>query len=464
MFSPGTLNGLLAQRLQRGAESPACSASGGRRDDPQSVTWQQLSERAFSFAAGLLALGLRHGARVGVVGPLGLQAFIAELGTLFAGGVHVGLHEQWTQEELLAALRVSGCSFVMTGSRELALRLVALREQLPELERVVSWGRAASLPGVLPFGQICLRGEEVEPRSSHAGPRSLRAAKTDELAIVTFEEGEPTRGHALTHGAAHHQAKLMAEVTGIEASDVVLSLVPAGRFGSYHHSYHLALATGAHLVLPNSPRGWLEAAEALRPTVIAIEQQDVPRLFTLAMDRAASASVAVRTSGEWALRVGSDATQRREDQGSAGPWLGLGAKIADRLVFSNVRAAFGGRLRCLVVDGCAEGEAALIPSLLGVRSVVTWVPPGAAGPCAVQISPELRRGSIGKPPPGTVVEVGEGGLLARGPHVRPSLFPPSEESGSMTAAPVDCLRVPGRFSVDDEGFLWSSEDSGRESA
>lgn len=110
---------------------------------------------------------------------------------------------------------------------------------------------------------------------------------------------------------------------------------------------------------------------------------------------------------------------RRTGKASVPFALGAKHKVADALVFSKIRDAFGGRLRA-----CISGSAALAPDIgyffagagvhilegygLTETSAASFVNPGEA----------YRTGTVGKPLPGTEVRIAEDGeILLRGPGV-----------------------------------------------
>ncbi|NEE42846.1 AMP-binding protein, partial [Streptomyces sp. SID7982] len=126
---------------------------------------------------------------------------------------------------------------------------------------------------------------------------------------------------------------------------------------------------------------------------------------------------------QWAAGVGREYAKVSQDNfrrtGKASVPFALGAKhkVADTLVFSKIREAFGGRLRA-----CVSGSAALAPDIgyffagagvhilegygLTESSAASFVNPGEA----------YRTGTVGKPLPGTEVRIADDGeILLRGP-------------------------------------------------
>ena len=67
--------------------------------------WRELRERAKDFAAGLLALGLEPGHRVGMLAPNRAEWLVAQFGTAYAGLVLVNINPAYRGPELEYALK-----------------------------------------------------------------------------------------------------------------------------------------------------------------------------------------------------------------------------------------------------------------------------------------------------------------------------------------------------------------------
>jgi fatty-acyl-CoA synthase len=83
-------------------------------------TWRELAERAEAFAAGLLALGLTPGDRVGVWSPNCAEWVIAEFALSRAGLICVTLNPAYRLNELEFALNKTGCSALIRKLRRVA--------------------------------------------------------------------------------------------------------------------------------------------------------------------------------------------------------------------------------------------------------------------------------------------------------------------------------------------------------
>src|SRR5829696_3730145 len=85
----------------------------------QQIHWAygELKQRVDAFAAGLLALGLEPGERVGIWSPNNAEWVIAQFATAKAGLILVNINPAYRVTELEYALNKVGCKALVTATR-----------------------------------------------------------------------------------------------------------------------------------------------------------------------------------------------------------------------------------------------------------------------------------------------------------------------------------------------------------
>src|SRR5437660_11246327 len=102
----------------------------------QGVRWsyRALQERVDTFAAGLLALGLLPGERIGIWSPNNAEWVVAQFATAKAGLILVNINPAYRLAELEYALNKAGCRGLITAARFKTSDYLAMLNQLaPEL-------------------------------------------------------------------------------------------------------------------------------------------------------------------------------------------------------------------------------------------------------------------------------------------------------------------------------------------
>ena len=113
-------------------------------------TYRELKERVDAFAAGLLALGLKRGDRIGIWSPNNAEWVITQFATAKAGLILVNINPAYRLAELEYALNKAGCVALITATQfKTSDYLAMLRELAPELAIASSANLHASrLPGL----------------------------------------------------------------------------------------------------------------------------------------------------------------------------------------------------------------------------------------------------------------------------------------------------------------------------
>ncbi len=248
----------------------ACSRSGGRpaaifAADGMRLSWYDLRERSNDVAAGLLALGIGRGDRVGIWAPNRAEWLYVQFGTARIGAILVNINPAYRTSELEYALNKVGCKALVMASRHKSSDYVGMvRTLAPEIDRSEAPLRAAKLPSLK---HVIVLGDEPVPRRamsfaslmSLAGPAhrtrldALCAALDPDDAInIQFTSGTTgsPKGATLSHFNIVNNARYAAKCMEMSAEDRLCIPVPL------YHCFGMVLgvlvcaAVGAAMVFP----------------------------------------------------------------------------------------------------------------------------------------------------------------------------------------------------------------------
>src|SRR5271167_1095352 len=261
-------------------------------------SWRALKERVDAFAAGLIALGLEPGMRIGIWSPNNAEWVVSQFATAKAGLILVNINPAYRLAELEYALNKAGCAALITATRfKTSDYLGMLRELMPELATAAPGNlRAARLPELR---LIITIGDEIVPGTVRFDDvRGLgRAAEREKLAAlagqlqfddpinIQFTSGTTgfPKGATLTHHNILNNGFFISETMKFSEHDRVCIPVPL------YHCFGMVIGNlgclthGAAMVYPSEgfdPLATLETIEAERCTAV----YGVPTMFIAEMD------------------------------------------------------------------------------------------------------------------------------------------------------------------------------------
>lgn len=258
-----TLPEFLRQCVQRhGSRDAAIFDAEGVR-----LSWYDLAARVDQMAAGLLALGLRKGNRVGIWAPNRHEWLVTQFATARVGLILVNINPAYRKSELEYALRKVGCrALVMSRRFKTSDYLSMISDLAPELNMAGEKGYVDSVR--LPdLKHVILLGDEAAPLRcltyrellSLAGPAqtsrldALTAAlDPDEAINIQFTSGTTgsPKGATLSHFNIVNNARYTAMAMNLGERDRLCIPVPLYHCFGMVLGVLCAVASGATMIFP----------------------------------------------------------------------------------------------------------------------------------------------------------------------------------------------------------------------
>ncbi|MBZ9595829.1 AMP-dependent synthetase/ligase [Streptomyces yangpuensis] len=405
----------------------------GATDDWKSLSWSQAAERVYAIAAGMISLGLGTEERVALASNTRVEWILSDLGVMCAGGAVTTVYPSTNADESAFILADSESQVLIAEDAAQLAKARERRADLPHLRHVVVMEAADAVPAegdpegwVLSLADLEARGREYLAKHPEAVDERIASITSEQLATLIYTSGTTGRpkGVRLLHDNWSYLAKAMVATGLIGKEDVQYLWLPLAHvFGKVLTSGQIE--AGHVTAVDGRIDKIIENLPVVQPTYMAA----VPRIFEKVYNGVAAKA---RAGGgakykifQWSVGVAREYAKVTQDNfrrtGRATAPFGLTTKhkVADALVYSKLRDAFGGRLRAAV-----SGASALAPDIgfffsgagvhilegygLTESSAASFVNPGEA----------YRTGTVGKPLPGTEVRIADDGeVLLRGPGI-----------------------------------------------
>ena len=418
------------------------------------VSWAEAGRRVDELAAGFLDLGIHKGDRVAIVARSRLEWALCDFALISIGAVVVPVYQTSSGPECAYVLEHSGARALVLEDDEQAAKLAPHLPKLSDLEHVISMERPAA--GGLELAALTARGRTLLEREPGAVDDARSAIREDDELTYVYTSGTtgPPKGCVLLHRNYWVMVDMVDTVEGFwyERDSTVLFLPLAHVFGRLVEFG--GARRGLTIAFCPDPAGIAVSLTAVRPTIFP----SVPRIYEK-VHAAVSASLADakgvrRKLVDWALSVGYRASACRERRRSYPPALALQFRLADRLVFSKVKARLGGRVRVPVSGGAplARGICAFFHAL-DIRILEGYGLTESGTAATFNRPGNFRLGTVGLPLPGCEVRIADDGeILIRGENVFAGYY--RDEDATRAAFTEDgWLRSGDIGLLDEDGFL-----------
>jgi long-chain acyl-CoA synthetase len=442
-----------------------------------SFTYQAVATQIKLFATGLQALGVPARVSVALFADNSPRWLIADQGIMLMGAFNAVRSSQADVQELLSILDNSQTQILVVEDIKTLKKLsdklteksislvILLSDETPDLELPIK---------LVNFSDVIKLGS-----SSTLTPVALKKTDLATLLYTSGTSGNP-KGVMLTHGNLLHQINTCATVIAGRPGSRVLSILPS--WHSYERSCEYYLLSQGCTQTYTNIRYFKQDLKEFQPEFLV----SVPRLLESLYEGIQKQFREQSPSQQKLVNTCLDLSRkyieaRRIVQGLSLECLepSLGQKlqaraqmsilaplhaIADKLIYTKIRAATGGKIQNIISGGGSLAKHLdLFFEIIGVDVLVGYGLTETAPITNVRRPWQNLRLSVGKPLPGTEIKIvdietrqpvaiGQKGLvLIRGPQVMQGYYRDPE----ATAKAID---PDGWFNSGDLGMLTINQD------
>jgi len=396
-------------------------------------------------ARTLESWGIGKGDRVAILSENRPEWTITDFATLALGAVTVPVYATQTAEQTSYVLNDSGVRVIAVSTKHQLEKVLTIHRQTP-LQRILVMD-AIETEHAIPMQKLMLQGPTDSDPAFDARSRSIAP---DDLATIIYTSGTTgtPKGAMLTHGNMASNIARSLDGFGVgTGEEVSLSFLPLSHVTARHVDFAL-LYRGVVLAYCSDLSNLAQALAEVQPNIFIA----VPRVYEKIRQQVILKAKGFPKSAifRWSLSVGR--AHRDEILAGTEP-KALSWKIANRLVFSKVRAGMGGKADEFISGGAPLGrELAEWFADVGIPIHEGYGLTETSPVIAVNTPAAHKLGTVGKPLANVEVRIAEDGeVLVRGPSIFQGYWNRPEETQN---AFVDGWFKTGDIGhLDSQGFL-----------
>ena len=437
--SSGNVTDQIEDLFARNPQFPSVSIQ--TDDEWSTITAAQFREQVRNVAKGLIAEGLNAGDRIAILSRTRYEWTVADYAIWYAGCVTVPIYETSSPEQVEWIVSDSHVVATFFEAQRTTHAFQPIAAKVPHMTR--SYIFSDDVLAELARKGANVSDSELESRRTSAGPSDPAT-----LIYTSGTTGQP-KGCIITHGNLISEVdtlvKAVPEVFDVPEASTLIFLPLAHVFGRL---IQVAMLRGEVTIghCPN-PTALLKDLGSFKPTFLLA----VPRVFEKVFNgSAAKAHEASPVKGKIFDRAAATAIAYSEalDHGHVSKGLSIKHGLFDKLVYSKLRHAMGGRVTHAISGGAALGSR-LGHFYRGIGLIILegyGLTETTAG-STLNLPSALKIGSVGRPLPGTGARIeSDGEILLKGPHVFAGYW-------NNDAATAEAMTSDGWFRTGDIGEL-----------
>jgi len=412
------------------------------------TTYEEFGKDVERARGGLASLGLTRGDNVAIISDNRVEWAVLGYGCFGLGVAFVPMYEAQSDKDWEFIVKDCEAKALIVANKAILEKTRRFLRDIPTLKRIICLEEVATEGDFVTSYKAVLESTQRVPAIK---------PKRDDVACIIYTSGTTgnPKGVVLSHYNIASNVTAVHQIFPMAEEDRSLSFLPWAHVFGQVCELHALFSLGASMGLCESTNKIIENLGEVKPTVL----MSVPRIFNKIYQSVQKQISEQPAPIQAMVRSALAAAGKERDGKRLSIREHLVLTLADKLVFSKVRARFGGRLRYAFSGGAAiSRDVAEFIDSLGI-TVYEGYGLSETSPIATANCPGERRiGSVGRAIPGVTIEIDpkittsdrkdrvEGEIIVRGPNVMQGYLKRAEENAQVFTG-------DGGFRTGDQGYL-----------
>ena len=326
-------------------------------NDYQNITYKETFENINKWAAYLHHIGVRKGDKLSIILENCPEFIYFDQALQKIGAVNVSIYPTLTADETAFILNDSESIAVLVGNPFLLKKFQKVESQCPKIQKVfTTFESKIDNDKIISIEKAKAIGEDLWPGMEAEISKILPTIQHNDLAALIYTSGTTgvPKGTMLSHYnfmSNCYDAKDLCP--SVNKEDRFLSFLPLSHVYERMAGYYLPSFIGAQIAFAESIEKVSQNFTEATPSIMTCVPRLLEKLEAKIKGNALAKGGLAAKIFLWSLNIGEQCRKTKEENKPIGFILSLEHRLAEKLVFSKIKAKLGGKLKLLVSGGGA---------------------------------------------------------------------------------------------------------------
>ena len=394
-----------------------------KNDSWIALTGQDVKITVEDISFGLRSLGIEEKSNISILSNNSPKWAMCDYGIICSAMTTVTIYPTLISSQVEYILNNSNSKLVFVENQEQLVKIKGCIDKLDDLKYIVVLDDSCKeeTNNIFNFVTFLDKGKSFSQTSDYSFEDMISTIEdTDTLTLIytSGTTGVP-KGVVLTHKNLLSNVNGTLKVAEFTENETFLSFLPLSHVLERMGGHYTAFTVGATIYYAENMETIAANMVEAQPTIVVCVPRVFEKIHAKFIDGINSAPKIRQKLFYWALNLGKQYSNKIINKEKPNFLLKLKHKIADKLIYSKVKARFGGKIKFFVSGGAplskqlAEFFAAVDITILEGYGLTETSPV-----LTVNSPTDLRFGSVGKTLFNVEVKIADDGeILAKGPNI-----------------------------------------------
>jgi len=407
---------------------------------------------------GLRSLGIVPNSNIAIISNNSPKWAMCDYGIICSTMSTVTIYPTLISKQVEFILKNSNSSLIFVENQEQLNKVISVMDNCNDLKYIVVLDDSCSneTDSVMNFSTFLDKGKDYSQDCDITFSEMVNSVKEDDILTIIYTSGTTgiPKGVVLTHKNLLSNVKGTLSVAEFTNNETFLSFLPLSHVLERMGGHYTPFSIGATIFYAENMETIADNMIESHPTIVVCVPRVFEKIHAKFMQGIKDAPKIRQNLFNWALEVGRKYSKLSVSKQKIGFWLSFKHKVANKLIYSKVKARFGGKIKFFVSGGAplskdlAEFFAAVDITILEGYGLTETSPV-----LTVNSPTNLKFGYVGKPLFNVEIKIAnDGEILAKGPNIMSGYY--RNEDATKEVFDEDGWFHTGDIGIiDEDGFL-----------